>query len=398
MGGVGKIMNKKIGILSLYYNSCNYGAVLQAYALCRVLNKMGFDAEQVQVKRVFHSIPHKRTIHDYLNIKKYIQKINIMIRPYVIKLYERLHHDEWKVRRESVKRFRDSIPHSTKVYTDDDISETVDCYDIFITGSDQVWGITQFTSPYLLNFVPTNKVKLSYAASMGYSKIDDKTKEIYRETLKSYTAISVREKDAVDMLVPLTDVPVVQCVDPTLLLDKDEWDDIASDRKIKEPYLLCYFLGEDKKLRKLAKQYANERGLKIVTFPHYPFAHHKSDVGFGDYKIYKADPSDFVTYIKFADYIFTNSFHGTVFSLIYNKKFVVFNRKGEERMISRIYSLMDMFNTEDRLANNNCSFGKIDDIINKPLSCNQNKFLKLKSESMEYLKKSLGVDCDDKIK
>lgn len=382
--------SKKVGILSLYYNNSNYGGVLQAYALCRVLNDMGVNAEQVQIRRVFHVQPHKRIISDYLNLEKYIQKVKIIVTPYIEKRYQKLHEQEWNKRVLAVKRFRDRIPHSERVYTDDDIAETLDSYDTFITGSDQVWGITQYSSPYLLNFVPKGKRKFSYAASMGYTSIDEKTKKIYEETLKGYCAVSVREVDAVDMLSSLTDKQVVQTLDPTLLLDREQWDEIVPERKITEPYLLCYFLGDDKTLRKRAVEFARVKGLKIVTFPHCPTTHHNSDNHFGDYRVYHAGPDDFVSYIKYSNCVFTDSFHGTVFSILYEKPFLVFNRKGEERMISRISSLLSLFHIEKRLVDPDMA--SIISMIDEESLYQRDDYEKMKAKSIKYIMCNLYGD------
>lgn len=388
------LRKKKIGILSLYYNNLNYGGVLQAYALCRVLNNKGYDAEQICIQRVFHPLPHKRTIKDYLNPKKYYQKLKIVFGPRLEAARLRTIAGNLDVREKKVCKFRELVPHSACVYTDDTILDCLNHYDVFITGSDQVWGITQWTSPYLMNFVPEGKVKLSYAASMGYTRIDETSKKIYADTLKSYKAISVREEDAVDMLSPLTSVPVVQCLDPTLLLSKSEWDDITTKRKIMERYIVCYFLGDDKSLRKLIKQYADNKNLKIVTFPHCPAKYHRSDVGFGDYCIYDAGPEEFVSYIKYADYVFTDSFHGSVFALIYKKRFLVFNRRGEERMVSRIYSLMEIFGTRERFVGNpsKLNMSDISMILERDVKVNKDNVYNHIEYSKKYLYTNLEID------
>lgn len=342
---------KKVGICTLYHENKNFGGVLQAYALTRVIKKLGYDAEQIRIKRVYQSGRRKRKFMEYFNIRKIYLKLKLIFAQ---------NHEARKLgaykevlveRNNAMCEFSMSIPHSKKIYNDDTICNCNEDYDIFVAGSDQVWGQMNKMSPYLLNFVSSDKRKFSYAASMGYTFLDEASKTVYAEALVNYFAISVREKDAVEMLQSLTDVSVEQSLDPTLLLTKQEWDEISAERAINERYLLCYFLSDGSKLKKLAVKYAQKHNLKIVTFPHCPNNYHKSDRGFGDYQIYNAGPQNFISYIKHAECVFTDSFHGSVFSLIYERQFFVFNRKGENRMVSRIYSLMDLFECSERFCN-----------------------------------------------
>lgn len=384
-------MKKKIGILTMYHKSMNYGGLLQAYALCRVMADLGYEAEQIKIHRIFHSIPRKRSLKDYFVITNYYNKFRYLIEPYKKSFYEKKIGTNCNIREKTCTDFREIIPHSELVYTDDTISDCVDLYDAFVAGSDQVWGITQETSPYLMGFVPENKSKFSYAASMGYSKITEEMENIYRRIFRTYQAISVREDDAVTMLQPLTSLTVEKCLDPTLLLDKSDWSEILVECEMDKPYLLCYYLGNDKRIRKLAQKYAKKHNLAIVTFPHFPDSYHSHDIGFGDVQIYDAGPEKFISYIHGAECVFTDSFHASVFSLIFEKQFFVFNRKGEERMISRIYSLMDLFESGEHFCDEPDKFSLeyIENTKKIDYTKERKLYQNMKEKSLGFLRRNL---------
>ena len=145
-------------------------------------------------------------------------------------------------------------------------------------------------------------------------------------------------------------------VDPTLLLTDEEWDEVVSGKLVDDNYLFCYFLGNDIRLRKLAKKYAKVNKLKIVSIPFANEIFNNVDFNFADIRFYDAGPSEFLSLIKYADCIFTVSFHATVFLLIYKREFFVFNRIEHIGMSSRLYSLAKMFECEERFCDSNKKF------------------------------------------
>ncbi len=367
----------RIGIVTKYYKNRNYGGLLQSYALSVYLNNQLYNSEQIcyDCSPKSNSVLKKRRILQLFNIKRVITKLIII-----------------PIKRKKNKRnfafnkFDLYIPHSIKVYYRDNINCCIDDYDLFIVGSDQVWNLDWFDHNYFLEFVPNNKKKISYAASLGHSSLTEERKKYFKNILPSFDAISVREKDAVDLLQPLTDKKVAWVLDPTLLLDKSDWDEICPERRIGKKYLFCYFLGSDKRIRKLAKQYAKKHKLKIVTLPHL-CGIAKSDIGFGDYKLYDVTPNDFISLIKYADCVFTDSFHACVFSTIYNKNFYVFNRLGMENMVSRIYSLTELFECQEHFCDTDDKFNM--DYIEQLQSINYDKDFQLlktmKEKSTRFL-------------
>lgn len=373
---------KKIGILTFYYNVKNYGALLQAYALVSAIHNQGYNCEQVCVKITSNSEKCRKRHFKIKNIPKYIKALFPMIR------------EKWFVyktenRNAAMRKFQHSIPHSEIVYNSNNLNESLKFYSSFITGSDQVWNLDRYRKEYFLGFVPENIYKFSYAASMPNVNITDEKKEIVKEHLESFDAISVREEETAEFLRNLTGKDVVQALDPTLLLDKSQWDDVCSDRMIDENYVFCYFLGESKKMRKEAKRFAKRVGCKIVTLPHL-LKLRSEDMFFAHVNLYDVSPEQFISLIKYAKYVITDSFHATVFSTLYKTKFFVFDRTDAGVMSSRITSLLSLTENEERFCfGNRMNVDYMLKIKNKPVNETTEQFLKMKNRSIEFLKHNL---------
>ena len=347
----------KVGIITHYYDSTNFGGNLQAYALCTYLNSLGISSEQISLN--FRAHPDdtpvsstKRTLLQKIFSKRFFPILISKIHRRFRKMWEsrqEKRHGISRRRRDAFENFNKAqIPHSERVYDKYTVSECVDDYDAFITGSDQVWNLSYYLGAFFLSFVPSDKKKLSYAASISMKSLSDRQKEIFKKHLSDFSAISVREKSAIDLINDLTDVDVKDVLDPVFLLDSTEWDKAASERIIEGDYVFCYFLGEEKKLRKLAERFAKEKGLRLVTVPHAGGWLKPVDSKFGDIKLYDASPNDFISLIKHAKYVLTDSFHAVVFSHIYQKQFFVFNRSADGSMSSRIIDVTKMLGCEDR--------------------------------------------------
>ena len=341
----------KVGIITHYYNSHNYGGLLQAYALCEILCDNGINAEQICFRFNGESnyCENHKVLSILLNPKAIIRYIfrSIQNRS-VIKIQRKR-----SIRKKKYKDFELSIPHSKTVYDKDDVENANQEYDIFITGSDQIWNLDWFTEAFFLTFVSKNNKKMAYGASIGHSKLSEAQKEVYQKYLSDFDKISVRESSAKTLLEGVLDnkdISVECVVDPTLLLSREQWDKITSKRIIKRNYVLCYLFGNDERSRVLAERYAELNGLMVVTIPHlldYPEIT-SSDIGFGDRQLFDISPSDFISLIKYSACVFTNSFHACVFSRLYSVPFFVFDRIESKDMNVRINSfctLFDCFNS-----------------------------------------------------
>jgi len=341
-----------IGVVTHYLKSTNFGGNLQAYALCGFLNEQGHRAEQISFELSFCD----RSIKSLTRPKRInIFKRVLLSAKYRIN-YKQILIDKKKnnVDERRVKAFENFnsniIPHSKELLSIDDAQTVNNKYDVLIAGSDQIWNLSYYSPFFYLEFEGVNKTKIAYGASIAKSNLVKEEIELYKDKTKDFKAVSLREKDAVDMLKENLAVEPQLVVDPVLLLDKTNWDKVCAERIIDEKYIYCYFLGDNKKARKAVEKFAKAKGLKIVTVPYAggnDAYFHKS---FGDVKLYDVGPEQFLALIKHSEYVFTDSFHAVAFSYIYEKQFFVFNRNESGMMNSRIYNICELFGTDERFC------------------------------------------------
>lgn len=353
-------MDEKIAILTEYYESSNYGGNLQAYALTRFLNDNGYPSEQLPYIRPTHSFIDKLCEMDGIDLK-----IALIIKKVIQKTIKRKDFLRVKKRRALVVEFgKKHTPHHVRAYTDDelmssctdsvsDVARNLRRYCMYITGSDQVWRDIE-KKAYFLTFVPKGKKKISYAASISKVALDSEESGFFREALKDYDGVSVREKSDVKLIENVCEKQVEWVLDPTLLLEANQWDEITSPRLHESGYVFCYFLGNEKKPRMLAREYAKRHNLDILTMPYltsdYPYmdfwhAREKEE------RLFEVGVEDFLSLIKYADAVFTDSFHAVVFSGIYKRQYYVFERAISVSMSTRINSLLEIYETPERFCN-----------------------------------------------
>lgn len=350
----------KVGIMSFYYQSTNFGGNLQAYALVKVLCSLGYDAEQV-----CYRMENWRTIDAPETPLKRIRELTPKRVVYAIA--RRMHKRYWRVvgkeeKWRNAKYVRMSafynfnqvlIRHSEEVYDDSNIIDTNNIYDIFITGSDQVWNPDCYLQPFYLDFVQPSKKKIAYAASLAKDKLSEKELTVFREFLKTFDAISVREKVGAELLKDVSPVKVFHLLDPTLLLDGSEWERLCEADSINDNYIFCYFLGSNTKVYHSIKKFARDKHLKIVNIPYMANTYFWNSEHLGDISIIDAGPHKFLTLIKNAEYIFTDSFHAIVFSWLFKKQFFVFNRDMQHDINERIYDFLGLVNLVERFCDTN---------------------------------------------
>lgn len=281
---------KKIGILTHYYRSDNYGGVLQAYALCKVFRNLGYKAEQVCIPVVCEQFDEGRPR------SVLVHKKSVPAR--ALNKFQRIFFGVDRICRERKQRIIDFaesvIPHSERVYSNETIEEALGYYDVFVTGSDQVWNTDYYVPAFFLEFVPEGRTKFSYAASIAKKSLSFKEREFFINVLRNYTGVSVREDDAVKLLESCSPVKVKSVLDPVLLLDKTEWNEMADEQFLKDKYIFCYFLGQNEVSRKIAEEYKKRTGSRIVTMPYLNKEYSKKDRMFGDVKIDAATPPQFI--------------------------------------------------------------------------------------------------------
>lgn len=370
---------KRIGVITHYYNSRNYGGVLQAYALVQVLSRMGFCAEQICWDGVQHSEKRKKKKGLARAVKKEFWNV-----------YTGLIRKKLQARADAFEAFRQEIPHSSKVYDSTNIQQCANQYDMFVTGSDQVWNMEWYDAAYFLDFAPADKTKFSYAASMPNTELTEQQKARVEEHLKRFDGISVREQETAAYLTELMRKEVAWVLDPTLLLDRDQWEMVCTPRAVQEPYIFCYFLSTEEQHRKLAAEYSKKLGCQLVTLP-YLNRVNGQDFRFGDMRLYDVSPGAFISLIKNAEYVVTDSFHAAVFSSIYQKEYFVFGRPEHKNADSRIYGLTELFGTEAHFCDTPEKM-KLEYLLQcEPLdyAAPADGFETMKKQSLDYLSRML---------
>ena len=353
--------DKKIGIITLYYNNFNYGGLLQAYALQHYLSINGFQAEQITFdSQITDTTFLKQNIINRTGIRRFRAVLRYLKYLFTKKINIYFHKNAYECinrRISHFKKIQKDIPHSDFVYTQDNIVDALNKYDIFVCGSDVIWnaGINPYVS--CLGFVE-GKYKFAYAPSLGVATLPLGWFEQYELYLRSLNGISVREnsiKSELQELLQRKDINNV--VDPTLLLTKEQWKaNLDLNDSNRTEYILCYLLGSSKKQRELIEKASSVADLPILTFPYIGNIYRHIDDDFGHIKDFESDPLHFLKEIVRAEIVITDSFHAVVFSLIFHKTFWAVKRYFRELdsgMNGRVQNLLKLVGLESRIIENN---------------------------------------------
>lgn len=348
----------KIDIITMH-SVKNYGSALQTYATQYILSKkLKQDVEIIDYRAGVRSTKSyflERPKGKYNKIKEILYLI--------YKFPERLL--QYIVFENFLKK---NISTTKRRYNNyEELSANLPVADIYMTGSDQTWTFVYgFDRAYFLDF--TNKKKIAYAASFGKNTLSEDEISKIKSLLKEYNAISVREKTGLDILKQC-DINNGKCLlDPTMMLSIKDWNDlyIQSKLNIKEKYLLIYMLGNVPRMYDYAKEIADKYGYKIIKFGWDYLKPKNVD------KIYRfSSPVDFIYLFQNAQYIVTNSFHGTAFAINFNKPFITIP---PDENNARFNSILDMTNLQSKNmykglnieeATKKIDYNQINDILNK---------------------------------
>lgn len=309
----------------MYYGNISHGGLLQAYALQRTLEEFGHDAQVISYD------------YNYQN-RSCVRKVAHEIKktPYYIRCIRRGDHTDRKY-----KEYMKSVPHS-KYYTPDTIADIENEYDIIIVGSDQVWNETYCNEAFYLPFVKDGKKKIAYAASVGKDCLSDSQLNDLVTRISSFSAISVREKNLQKELSKCLNKPIDYVCDPTMLHDRIFWANHSSETIVEGEYILLYTLSPNKSINEKVGGFARKIGLPLVVVPNVNCNMNNEEVKMGDIQVWSVGPKEFLRLIMDAECVITDSFHCTVFSLIFNKDIYCFNRENSgASMSSRIKSLLN---------------------------------------------------------
>ena len=372
----------KIAVFTVFRNT-NYGAVLQSYASTFFLKQLTGDEVYLidYVRDQNTNLMHNSIIYYGKHEKKCINKNSIK------KFVKSIMNYEGTVRRTSVfLSFIDKVlpVYPQKFFTDDKI--ILDGFNYYFLGSDQIWNpdiMKGFHDAYFGITESKPKKVIAYAPSLGKLSFSKDEQTILVEKLKRIDALSCREVDSCKYLEKMTGREVKCVVDPTLLLDREEWLKI-SDEKIILPdnYIFVYSLRLDRQLINVAKEKAKEIGAMVIFLG-------TGEGNPGDGVVYKKafGPAQFITSIKKASYVYTDSFHGTVFSILFGKQFVV-RANGEKGQ--RMESLCGLLGLKQR------TFREIQDLpdIDEKIDYNMayNRLAELKRQSIQFIQEGMGLE------
>jgi len=326
---------KKCGIIT-FHSVLNYGAALQAYALKKAMSTfcdsfiVRYENEQMMSKYSL-SLPFPKNIK---TLKEFL--IKLITFPGRIR------------KKQGFKKFQEKYLYDTPEAKN---------ADFYITGSDQVWNplYSHFDTAYFLDFTESKK-KNSYAASFGVEEVPEKDREKYIELLKDFNKLSVREEAGRKIIGDLLGRDAVVSIDPTLLIDKTVWAEEMKYRAPEKPYILVYSFLVSDKMAEFVNRLSKEKGLKIVVLAPAKKLLKKSKFNNAKY-LTNLPPEGWVQYFKGAEYIITNSFHGTVFSINFNKKFFVELLPPPSKVNSRLTNVLELFGLTDRYINEEFNFG-----------------------------------------
>lgn len=321
----------------------NYGSILQAYATQKILQDLGYDTEIINYIRPDE---YGKNISRTMLKRNKKWNSNAILRFIYLTLQTPIYNGSFN----KFCEFRKRLLKETKLCSSDNELRNLPEADIYCTGSDQVWGPVgnvSYDNNYFLTFAPEEKKCVSLASSFGCDCLENKLLNDLPELLNKYSAITVRESVAEHILSGLG-IKSRQLMDPTLLLSRADWEELCSENIKKRGYVLTYQLHDDKRLEKYAEEFAKRVGRPLIRISISWFYRFKS----GNF-VFMPTPEEFLAYFRNCDYVITDSFHATVFSILFNKKFVDILPKNTGK---RITSLLEMLGLEERAVYNYADF------------------------------------------
>lgn len=346
---------KVIAVMTSYYIN-NYGSILQALATKEYLSDLGLDV--VFINYIRDNVRNRKITNPKWSTN--------IIKKTVYKIYRVL--DDKSKKRVFLKYVNSTLKLTDPFNSREELYNGRINADIFCVGSDQMWN-SEYNGGVIgenfLDYVPKDKKKISFSTSMGMTSYDEAELERMKVLLDDFSFISVREKSAVDILTKAGLRNVHQILDPTLLISGERWKTIIKLKSKYKNYVLIYQLNDNPDMQQFARKIAKEKNLSIIQITYYMSQHWS-----GIKSIYDPKIDEFVSLIVNADYIVTDSFHGTAFSINLHKEFFSFS---PGRYVDRIHSILLLVGLERRLVGNvnnyaiqdTINYGKVEGILSK---------------------------------
>ncbi len=398
-------MNKKrVAILTLFHGNSNYGANLQAYALRQVIRLLGCKADvidcafmpefSIQEFKWWYILFPEGTLRGFA---VHMLKQAVICLRHPARWADLRVECQWKRGMKKMNHFRKR--HIEPVMVErEELSSFLEDYDVLVTGSDQVWNPTYCSQEYFLPFEKKERVKASYGASIGRTILSDKESNIFLKNLPDFDFISVRENEAKNLLESLLNVPVEVVLDPTLLLTAADWDKLAEPVKTPAKYILFAAYGHTKSHRDFAQKIADSLELPLVVLTANR-GEIEANRGVGEMQIADASPGQFLTLVRGAELVITDSYHFTVFSIIYHRKFLVLKRDPDSAVVSmnsRFYTLLGELGLSGGVIDLDTSPASLVDIVflkgltEEYYGIVEKKLIALREKSISFLKLMLG--------
>ncbi len=362
-------MTKKIGILTWHYYG-NFGSGLQAFALQQLLLDLGYDVSIINYRNpdIDYHVWWKDVIKYLLH--NTIGFCNKKIYSYTS---------------QAAKKYQARYLRQTERFSEPQyLANAVKDYFCMIYGSDQIWAPNAYNPIYMGAYVPSGIRKISYAASVGLNFIPDNLLKEYTDNLSSFHSVSVRENEGKSLLKNCCGIDAEVVLDPTLMINADVYRNMLKPvDNIKGKFVYCYFLNKEHKYRKTVEDYAHKHNLQIIGS-----SDKDSDSEWMN-RLINIGADQFLWLINNAEAVFTDSYHGSIFSLLFHKNFWTFVRFDESSPIcqnSRIRQLQSHFNIQHRIiSNKEC----IDDPISIDFEDFEKHLVELRAKSTAYLKEAL---------
>ena len=369
----------RAGIIT-FHCSINYGAILQAKALPLVLEDMGIKSEIINYR-----LPHD--IYSHTNIYERSMNYKVVIK----NLIKYVHRKDIMVKLQRFEKFyNEYLPVSKKIYSIIDEFKNLKEYDFLICGSDQIWkpmNGNYLDEVFFLGFT-SNAKKISYAPSFGIDTFPKNLENQLKILLNDFHAISVRERSGMSILTRIVSKSVKQVLDPTLLINKERWHTLGNMKYVNgiDDYIVVYALERNRILRDSVKRLKQMIQLDIYEISLDGLAR----VGNCDHVLYDVGPSEFISLIENAKLVLTNSFHGTAFSIIFEKPFV---SVPHTKSNSRILELLESLNISNRQITSSKLLQK--EMLEMSFKYVSAKLEVLKNNSIMFLKNACGDDDID---
>ena len=375
---------KTIGIVSynINCNFTNYGSALQSWALSQCIDKIGLEIG-VQSKLIDYC-PSVLEDSDCLNPTKKMWDTDDEARHMIDMMMPAIHENYRKFEAFYTNRFR----RTKKKYTDDNFDNVVadESIDGFVCGSDTIFCITEFkgfVNGYFANFDCMRGKSVSYAASFGDSTFTERDYNMLNNLLQNFRALGIRENDMLPYVKENVKVRTERTIDPTLLAEASLYDSITAEPQLKYPYLLLYSRRYNNNMEQFAENLAIEKGLRIVEI-----SIRATNVEKGHIMRYDAGVEEFLSLVKNAACVVTNSFHGIIFATQLRTPFFCFSREQGDTKISE---LLNLFGLSNRIMVDGTEQVSFDIDFNKV----HKSIADTRKESLEYLKYALCLLIKD---